>query len=46
MTRDWNKDLRSNFVKSKTIFIHDNFDQDIVSYVLPSFDQLIEEENE
>ncbi len=38
------KDLESNFVSGNTIFIHDDFDQDISSMILPQFDSLIESE--
>ncbi len=45
MSEELAKKLRSNFVDGNTIFIHDDFDQDISSCILPQFDKLIDSEN-
>tara|TARA_R110000868_G_C10972986_1_gene771174 strand:- start:53021 stop:53743 length:723 start_codon:yes stop_codon:yes gene_type:complete len=40
------KTLKQNFISPEnTIFIHDNFDEDIVRNILPVFDRLIEDES-
>jgi len=46
MTKDWNRELKLNFIEENTIFIHGVFDEDISLNIFPKFDKLIKVEKD